>query len=161
MGGELERIYDSPSSGPVALLAAATAIKSNPQVANLIARRGLERLTIEYFRHDFDTLLAADYLSGEIAVWIAEDLRSMKEEDVELLDLALFGEDSRLLSEAARFLRDHPTTPIDRALPQALDHCWRTGLNERLRAALEALVTDVGVVKTGVQRAPRSLAWSR
>ena len=161
LGGELERIYQSPSSGPVALLAAATAIKRNPQVANLIARRGLERLTIEYFRNDFDTLLAADYLSGEIAVWIAEDLRSMKEEDVELLGRGLLGESSGLLSEAARFLRDHPSMPIDRALSQALDDCWRGGLAERVRAALEALVTDVGVVKTGVPPAPRSLARSR
>lgn len=161
LGGELDRIYQSPSSGPVALLAAAITARRSPQVANLIARRGIERLTLDYFRLDYGPLLAADKLSGEIALWIAEDLRAMKEADVELLDRALFGEDSRLLSEAARFFHDHPDTPLDRALPQALDHCWRTSLNERVKAALEARVTDLGVVKTAVQPPPRSLARSQ
>ena len=84
---ELNRIYKSPTSGPVALLlAAAMASKRNPKAANMLARRGLERLTLDYFRLDYNSLFADGYLSREIAIWIAEDLRSIQEEDVELLD---------------------------------------------------------------------------
>jgi hypothetical protein len=135
---ELQRLYESPESGPLCQLAIAALLNAarSPH-AGRFAGRGLERLTVVDFQNDYRPLLDGDYVAGACLLKAAEVARELTDEEAEAVGRALLGDEARYFVEAARILRERRDEPIEAALPDALDALWERGLLPLVSSALQ------------------------
>jgi hypothetical protein len=136
---ELQRLYDSPRTGPLCYWSAARLLGFvNPPAAAMFAARGQQRLALEPFRSDCRPLLADDCLLGKCVRQAAAVVRELDDAELANLIAALPDEHARVLSAAARALRADREQPLEKALDAALEAAWQAGLKAQLDAALES-----------------------
>ena len=142
-GAVLEQLFESEENGPLCFLVTGTLLqRMSPQAARAFAAKGLTKLSEADFRNDYRILLSPNCVAGKCAIKIAEVLRDLDEEEVKLLDAALFGEEATVLTDAAEILRRRPDRPVTEVLPEAFDRLWEGGLRQRVESALRGLIEE-------------------
>ncbi len=135
---DTKRTYRSDKSGPIYFLAASMATaKCNPTIGNLMASRGLERLSLQDFRKDYAALLDPRCLSGQFFQRVAEFLRDADDSDIQSLGAILPGNAAVPFQQWVRGLRQNHNQPVTEALKPLLDAAWEGGLRECVKATLQ------------------------
>jgi tetratricopeptide (TPR) repeat protein len=135
---DTKRAYRSEKSGPICLLAASVATaKRNPAIGDLMATRGLERLSLQDFRKDYAALLDPKCPSGQFFQRVAEFLRDADDSDIQSLSAILPGNAAAPFQNWARGLRQNRSRFAAEALPPLLDAAWEAGLRECVKATLQ------------------------
>src|SRR5688572_18439041 len=137
---EAGRIYRADDVGPVGFLAIAWAYSHlDPVSARIFAKRGLERMTFEYFTKDCQTLLGPEGKPNPITA-IVSSLRHLNDDDLSAIASLLPPKPAaalKLLAAHQRQLpKDSPAAPLPPALQKQL---WDAGLEDALHAALTQL----------------------
>ena len=141
--GELQKLYASDSSGPLAFLTASTLLRfTSVDASRLYAARGLEKLALDDFRKDYRLLLDDNSTAGRTVVRMAPDFRAMSDQEVEQLAKFYSVADSIYFRAAVRTLRSDRKKPLKEALADFIDACWKAGLQQRVKDALDALSRD-------------------
>jgi hypothetical protein len=140
---QLESLVGSSKSGPLCHLCTAALIKTvGWNGAEAVAKIGRTRLTLDDFRNDYRPLLDHRRLLGRELFAIAGALRTLNADEVDALCGGLPPDVAKCFRTAAAELRASPDEPLDKLLPQVLDHCWENGLKARVESALEELAKD-------------------
>lgn len=141
---DLTRLCASPEAGPLCCLSVAAAAQALPLgvPAPLMANLGKTKLTLADFRNDYRALLDANCLLGEYVLCLAEVLRGLEQDEIEMLAGLLRSEellDERALAglvAVASALRERRDQPVADALSAALDQLWQLGLRRRVAGLL-------------------------
>jgi hypothetical protein len=141
-GEQMVLLVQPPNSGPLRCACTAAVVNQVGGDAVEIAKLGRTRLTLDDFRNDYRPLLEHRSLFGRELFAIAGALRTLNAEEVDALCAGLAPDDAKCFRTAVAELRASPDEPLDKLLPQVLDHCWENGLKARVEAALESLATE-------------------
>jgi hypothetical protein len=137
---ELSRVYRSEKNGPLCFLTASQVlIYLNPPAAQMMASRGLERLSLQDFRKEYAVFLNPKYPMGQFALRGAQFLREADQRDVDAIGSLLPADAATKFQQTVQLLRRDSKPPADLGLPAILDSLWRDGLRDRVKAALESL----------------------
>jgi hypothetical protein len=80
-------------------------------------------------------------------------LRALNADEVDSLCGGLPPDVAKCFRDAAAQLRASPDEPLDKLVPQVLDHCWENGLKARIEAALDSLATELKSPEKGIAAA--------
>jgi tetratricopeptide (TPR) repeat protein len=136
---DLKRVYRSDKNGPICFLAASMATaKCNPTIGDLMASRGLERLSLKDFRNDYAVLLDPKCPSGQFVQRVVEFLRDADDEDIKSLSSLLPSDGAMAFRAWLYSLRQNRNQPAVEALPPLLDAAWDNGGREYVKTILDA-----------------------
>lgn len=139
---EMERIYQSRSTGPIACLTAASLLKQvNPDASRNFAIAGLARLSHGFFLRDCAAFLDTDAAVGQMARRTLEAISKLDEKDAAALGAALGPEGSELVTSLRRLYRGRKNEPVTEALAPALEVYWDKTLKEKVARSLRGLRT--------------------
>jgi hypothetical protein len=141
-GEQMVSLVSSPKSGPLCCLSTAAMVSQMGGDAVEIAKLGRTRLTLDDFRNDYRPLLDQQGLLGRELFAIAGAVRAINADEVDALCGGLSPDVAKCFRDAAAQLRASPDEPLDKLIPQVLDHCWENGLKARIEAALDSLATE-------------------
>jgi hypothetical protein len=145
--GELARLYNSPTTGPLCHWAMAEVMHAagNSTLAQIYAGRALELLGGPKFREECGSLLSAGSELGQYLLAIGDAMRALDETEADCL-LALCAECHVLDQEARQecrealaVLRANRGEPITAAMLAAAEHCWHARLAQQLENRLHVL----------------------
>jgi hypothetical protein len=139
-GMELQRLYDSPDTGPLGHWAIAkwlTSIKS-PH-AKAFAAGGLQKLSTSSFRRDMRLLFEGDTALRRVADNMLAALPDLDDEDVEALVRILPADTGSFLRRCVVQLRADPGRAFGEVLGEALDEYWATSLRPAVERQLREL----------------------
>ena len=157
MDDQIVALVGSSKSGPVCCLCTAGLVESlDCDYAKELAKIGQNRLSVADFRNDYGPLLEHRTLLGQELFAIAGALRTLNAEEVDALCGGLSPDVAKCFRDAATRLRASPDEPLDKLLPQVLDHCWENGLKARIEAALESFATEPKSPEKSTAAASRS-----
>jgi hypothetical protein len=139
-GVELMRLYKSDKNGPLCYLTVTELLsRFNPPMAQMMASRGLQRLSLQDFRKEYAVFLNPRCPMGQFAIKVAEFLRETDDGDVQAIAAMLPDVAGKRLQQSVANLRRNRSQPPEQTLPALLDDLWQNGLRERVKAALESL----------------------
>lgn len=135
-----KKLYESHQSGPLCFLACGALLKGlNSPMAQLMAARGLGRLSIDDFRKEYSTLLDPKYRVGQFAHRVAAFLRELDDRDLDCVAGLFPGGFARRFQKWGRGLKQNRQRSPDEALPELLDGLWQDGLREWVSCGLTIL----------------------
>ena len=136
---EVARLYRSPDFGPVGCLAVAYAYSHlDPQTARIFAKRGLERLTAEYFARDCQALFQPDAPQASLPSRALRTLGRLEPADVDAISALLPPDLAAPFKLLARHYRTSPDNPLPADLQAQL---WDAGIKGSVESALKTLST--------------------
>ncbi len=131
---------NSRDMGPTCCLLTGTMfVTLHSRAAHACADRGLQMLSVEEFRKDYEPFLDPNCGAGKLVARLAEGLRDLDEKELELLASILPDKSAECLKECVEHLRQQPDTPVADVLPELLDKLWQAGLREQVEQALQSL----------------------
>lgn len=137
---ELERVLNSNQAGPLGHLMTAYMVRPYaPRVAEFVARRGLTFLQPADFHKDVHVLVEGDGLAAQVLCRIADQLRHLPQQDVDVLCGSMSPPQAELLRHFRASLIERNDQPIEKALPAVLDQFWSDQLSGPIEAALRSL----------------------
>jgi hypothetical protein len=128
-------------SGAFACLAASFSAVLTPDEIWSMTRKGLNRLSLAEFRHDYQALLDQKGHVGRYVRRLVEVVRGLNEEDLQWLEQAAIDADwlepetAGAFFAVARLLQDSHD-PVAETLPRVLDIWWMLGLRKSMESAL-------------------------
>jgi len=137
---ELKRIYESKETGPIGCLTTSkllSLVKS--PLAHTFAARGLERLSADDFRCDWQLVIEGESVLTQCLTRTAEAVSDLNDEDIEALVAILPPEHAAFIRDSARLLRKGKGRPLGEVLRPALDEYWEKALKKKIEAALKKL----------------------
>jgi hypothetical protein len=141
---ELQRLYDSPDTGPLGFLTISKLLeRANSPAARPFATRGLVRLGADDFHKDARLFLQDNSVLAKSVHNMARALGQLNDQEVDSLASIFPVELGDFLREAARQLRRNPTASLEDALSPALDHLWEGSLKAQVRTALLGVIGAV------------------
>ncbi len=135
---ELKRIYESKETGPIGCLTTSkllSLVKS--PLAHTFAARGLERLSADDFRCDWQLVIEGESVLTQCLTRTAEAFSDLNDEDIEALVAILPPEHAAFIRDSARLLRKGKGRPLGEVLRPALDEYWDKALKKKIEAALK------------------------
>ena len=144
-GEELDRLKDSPATGPIGYLTVAQllALAGSP-TARDFALGGLLHLNDHDFLHDCDLFLRGDSGLAQNFARLVQKLRTLPADELAALVAILPEAEANLLRESADALRSHPEAAPSEVLAPALSNYWRQNLRAEVRESLRQLATTPG-----------------
>ena len=137
---DMKRAYRSDKSGPICLLAASMATaKCNPNIGDLMATRGLERLSLSDFRNDYAALLDPNCPSGQFFQRVAEFLRDADDSDIQSLGAILPGNAAVPFRNWVGGLRQNRDQPAVASVPVLFDAVCEGGGRGYGKVILDAI----------------------
>lgn len=138
---EARRTFNDPDVGPVGFFAGARlyAMASDPTSSRIFAKRGLERLTLEFFEKDCRTLFDGQSVQARLLSGVLRSLKDLTDEELDAL-AAVFPQHGATLRTVARlqkeFGKDGNVLP-----PGLVKALWEQGIKDALEGALKDLAT--------------------
>jgi hypothetical protein len=140
---ELQRMADSPDTGPLACLVNAELSRSgNPHLSQALANKGLAELSPEAFAKDAQVLFNGNAQMQAIALQLAENLRDLSDEDVEAVATQLSPNAAAVFRAALADLRKHQGHLTSEQLAAALAVTWNNGVRTMMEAELNRLAAQ-------------------
>ena len=158
---EMLSLYASKDTGPVCCLVAGALAPcfttdltwahlfgmglerpSNNELARAFGAKGLERLSLDDFRKDYQFLLRPDHPIAKYADQVVAALGTLSDEDLAVLLQQTPPEHARYMAQGLRVLHQQRGRSAVAVLPDMLDAMWQSGLQEQVKAALKRLTTD-------------------
>jgi hypothetical protein len=141
-GAELQRLFDSPDTGPLGHWAIAKWLASiKSPYAQTFAAGGLKKLSTSYFRRDMRLLFEGDIAFRRVADNILAALRDLEDGDVDALAAILPVHAGALLRRGVLQLRADPGRPFGEVLAGTLEEYWETDLRQAVERHLRELAT--------------------
>jgi hypothetical protein len=143
VGPELQRLYGSPDTGPLACLMVAELTQSrNAQASRSFARNGLVKLSGEMFMKDCQALHNGNPKMTSMAMRFAENLRNLSNDDVKALANSFQPDADAALRAMIVELRSHNGTLDQSAIAAALKKAWDNGIQKMMTAELNRLAAE-------------------
>jgi hypothetical protein len=139
---EMDRLAQTPGSGPVCSLAASLYSKYfgfGDSAVHYFALQGLKQMSKEAFIKDCKPLFSEKHVIGNCTRHFAELFRNLNDEDVNFIAQNMDVEYHKYLAECDRLLRGNYDKEFDDALPELLGALWDAGLNSMTETALKQL----------------------
>jgi WD40 repeat protein/serine/threonine protein kinase len=137
---ELDRVLNSNQTGPLGHLMAAYVVRPYaPRVTEVVARRGLAFLEPADFHKDVHALVEGDGVAAQVLCRIADQLRHLPRQDVDVLCNSMSPPQAALLRKFRTSLMERGDQRIEQALPAVLDQFWSDQLSGPIEAALRSL----------------------
>jgi hypothetical protein len=158
---DLLRVYKSDKNGPICFLTAATLLADyNPPMAQMMASRGLRRLSLQDFQKEYAVFLDPKYPIGQSVLHAVDAIRSADDGDIKLLG-EMLPDIAPLLRQFVKNLRENPKQPADQVLKASLDALWQNGLSQQVKTILETLEkSSVPFIQQSSLQRKRQLAGS-
>lgn len=138
---EARRTFNDPEVGPVGFFAGAKlyAMASDPTSSRIFAKRGLERLTLEFFEKDCRTLFDGKSVQARLLSGVLRSLKDLTDEELDALAVVLpqQGATLRMVARLQREFGQHENV-LPPGLVKAL---WEQGIKDALEEALKDLAT--------------------
>jgi hypothetical protein len=138
---EARRMMNSPDVGPVGFLAIARAYAAadDPVTARIFAKRGLERLDLNFFHKDCQALFAGHAPQAQAFAALATSLGEMSDPEIDSLADLLGQPIARVLKVVATAQRSAPHDSPALLLQPLQDAIWNAGVKSLLESDLNAL----------------------
>jgi len=139
---ELDRVFQSPDSGPLCFLAAglfARYFGLGDLAVNLLVGRGMERMSKNAFIKDCRPLLSEKHVVGKFARRFVDLFRNLSEDEVYFIAQNMDEEGQKYLAECDRLLRANDDRPFDDVMPELLGALWDAGLESTIKSCLADL----------------------
>lgn len=138
---EARRTFNDPEVGPVGFFVGAKlyAMASDPASSRIFAKRGLERLTLEFFEKDCRTLFDGKSVQARLLSGVLRSLKDLTDEELDAL-AAVLPQQGSTLRTVARLQREFGEH--ENVLPPGLAKAlWEQGIKDALDGALKDLAT--------------------
>jgi hypothetical protein len=133
---ELRRLYESPTTGPLACLVVAELAKSvNPQASRNFARSGLVKLSPDLFASDCAALLRNPKLAGTM-LQVAENLRTLGDDDIDTVAMHLPPKAAVVFRAVQKELKATSGPITLNRLTDTFRTAWNNGLHETVEDEL-------------------------
>lgn len=141
---DIHEIYDSSKTGPVGCLLAAQILKSqNPPAAKALAALGLERLSTDDFRSDYQLLLDEHYVAGRFVARLATTLGSLDELELAAVVEPVTAAQAAFIRNCAQCARASKAgQPLVETIAPALDEYWDDELKKTVANQLKQIAND-------------------
>jgi hypothetical protein len=141
---EARRMMNSPDVGPVGFLAIARAYAAanDPVTARIFAKRGLERLDLNFFHKDCQALFAGHAPQAKAFAALATSLGEMSDQEIDSLADLLGQPVARVLKVIATAQRSAPHDSPALLLQPLQDAIWNAGVKSLLDSDLNALANQ-------------------
>jgi hypothetical protein len=141
---EARRMMSSPDLGPVGCLAIARAYAaaSDPVTARIFAKRGLERLNLDFYHRDCQALFAGHSPQAKAFAALATSLGEMSDGEIDSLADLLGPTTAKVLKAVAVAQRNAPHDSPALLTQSLQDAAWNAGVKSLLESALNALAQN-------------------
>jgi len=141
---DMTEISASPETGPIGCLASARLLKAvEPFTAKKIAQRGLQQISMDAFRRDYQVLLDEHYLAGQFAAQVATTLSHFNESQLGVLTMVMSKAQVKFIQDCAQQVRTaKPGQPLVETIAPALDVYWNTELKQKIADQLKQIARE-------------------
>jgi hypothetical protein len=140
---ELQRLYSSPDTGPLANLVVAEWVRSiSPEQSRIFARNGLVKLSPELFAKDCQALFNGNLRMTAMALQIAENLRSLSDDDIEVIATQIPSNSAAAFRATVKELKFHPGPITPDTIAAALRKAWDSCLHRTMEKELNSLAAQ-------------------
>jgi hypothetical protein len=111
-------------------------------MADVFAARGLQRLSVEDYRKDYQLFLDDRCVVARTFGRAAAEFRAMPAVEVDTMRKLLTGRQLVYFRAAERTLRNDRKKPLKQALAEFFDACWAAGLRDDVKELLDSVRAD-------------------